>query len=72
MKRNSGQPWTETQLEKLRSLIDAGLTVQQIAKTLERSEEGVRGRAAREGWFAVRAPRVNLSGAAPGIAVARC
>jgi len=57
MKRNSGQPWTETQLEKLRSLIDAGLTVQQIAKTLERSEEGVRCRAAREGWFAVRAPR---------------
>jgi len=57
MNRNSGQPWTESQLQRLRSLIDAGHTVPQIAKTLERSQEGVRNRAAREGWFAVRAPR---------------
>lgn len=56
MKGNRGQPWGPVELDKLHSLIDAGRSIPEIARILDRTQEGVRGRAAREGWFASRAP----------------
>jgi hypothetical protein len=47
-----GQPWSEEELEKLKSLIDVGRTVPEIARLLDRTQEGVRRRAAVEGWYA--------------------
>ena len=52
MNANRGQPWSEAELEMLKSLIDAGRTVPEIARILDRTQEGVRRRAAVEGWYA--------------------
>jgi hypothetical protein len=47
-----GHPWSDTELQELKSLIDAGRTVPEIARVLDRTQEGVRRRAAMEGWYA--------------------
>ena len=52
MNGNRSRPWNDTELEKLKSLIDAGHTVLEIARILDRTPEGVRRRAAIEGWYA--------------------
>ena len=57
MRANSGQPWSDIEIEKLRSLINGGKTIPEIARILDRTQEGVRGRAAREGWYAVPSAR---------------
>lgn len=49
---NRGQRWSEAELQKLCSLIDSGRTVPEIARILDRTQEGVRRRAAIEGWYA--------------------
>jgi hypothetical protein len=45
-------PWSAAELQKLKSLIDLGRTVPEIARILDRTQEGVRRRAALEGWYA--------------------
>ena len=52
MSDKGGQPWSPTELEKLKSLIDSGRTVPEIARVLDRTQEGVRRRATLEGWYA--------------------
>lgn len=52
MSAQRGQPWSEVELQKLCSLIDGGKTVPEIARILDRTQEGVRRRAAMEGWYA--------------------
>jgi len=47
-----GNRWGEADLHKLKSLIDEGRTVPEIARILDRTQEGVRRRAAVEGWYA--------------------
>jgi len=47
-----GNRWGEADLHKLKSLIDEGRTVPEIARMLDRTQEGVRRRAAVEGWYA--------------------
>ena len=52
MSTNRGHPWSETELQTLKSPIDEGRAVPEIAKLLDRSQEAVRRRAAIEGWYA--------------------
>ena len=52
MSAQRGQPWSDAELQKLCSLIDSGKTVPEIARILDRTQEGVRRRAAMEGWYA--------------------
>ena len=47
-----GKPWSEVELQRLKWLIEGGRTVPEIAKVLGRTQEGVRRRAALEGWYA--------------------
>ncbi|GAC1576742.1 MAG: hypothetical protein NVS3B5_08440 [Sphingomicrobium sp.] len=44
--------WTDDQLAELKSMIDAGKTIPEIARTLDRTQEATRGKAARESWYA--------------------
>ena len=52
MNAKRGHPWSDAELQKLKSLIDVGRTVPEIARILDRTQEGVRRRAALEGWYA--------------------
>jgi hypothetical protein len=52
MNRTRQANWTDDELGILKTMIDAGETIPEIAKTMKRTLEVVRGRAARHGWHA--------------------
>lgn len=53
-----GAFWTESDLRRLKRLIDEGRTIPEIARELSRSLDAVRLRITKESWYVVR-PRAK-------------
>ena len=52
MSRTRQAVWTAEELVILKAMIDEGKTIPEIARTLGRTQEATRVRAARNGWYA--------------------
>ena len=45
-------PWSASELVELKAMIDAGKTIPDIARVIDRTQEATRSKATQHGWYA--------------------